>query len=58
MHTPYTVFKALTSNVRFDDVIVFRVPESPGVSLVSLSKKMGVDIIETVSKGFVAQGFV
>ena len=48
----------LTSNVHYDDVIVFRVPESPGVSLVSLSSKTGVDTIETVSKGFVAWGFV
>ena len=39
------------------DIIVFHVPVTR-VSLVSLSSKTGVDIIETVSKGFVAQGFV
>ena len=48
---------SLTSNVHYD-IIVLHVPELPGVSLVILSRKTGVDIIETVSKGFVAQGFV
>ena len=48
----------LTSNVHYDDVLVFHIPESPGLSLVSLASKTGIDIVETVSKGFVAQGFV
>ena len=39
----------LTSNVHYDDVIVFHVLESPGVSLVSLSSRTGVDIIEALS---------
>ena len=58
MQTLYKVVEGLICNVRFDDVIVFHVPESPGVSLVSLSSKTGIDIVEAASKGFVAQGFV